>query len=287
MATEHTALDDLILNAHSRQQLRQYLAQPTHALMLTGPEGVGLGTIARTLGWRLAGPNTIYIAPTLHNKQKTTIINADDIAELGSMVRSHRSRAVVVILDGADQAVNGVFERMLKLIEEPVDNVYYIFTAHSLGSIPATILSRSALINIKLPSATDCTTLYDGLDRVTASQVKFAADRRPAEIKRLLTNSGEFDELTKSMQAAKEFLQGNVSKRLTLIDGIADKDAAIQLCRDVAKLVGTLAAGGRMSNGIQVSRQLDLLAVTVDRLTANGNQRLQLVNLAVNFGAMV
>ena len=89
------------------------------------------------------------------------------------------------------------------------------------------------------------------------------------------------------MQAAKEFLQGNVSKRLALIDGIADKDAAIQLCRDVAKLVGTLAASGRMSNGIQVSRQLDLLAVTVDRLTANGNQRLQLVNLAVNFGAMV
>lgn len=281
------SIEQLILHPRTRTQLEQFLTHPTHALMLTGPMGVGLGTIARTIGHQLAGANVIYVAPTLHNKQKTTIINADDIAELGSIVRNHRDNVLVIIIDGADCAVSGVFERMLKLIEEPVPKVYYIFTAHSLGPIPATILSRSALINIKLPSATDCMTLYDGLDRVTASQVKFAADRRPAEIKRLLTNSGEFDELTKSMQVAKEFLQGNVSKRLALIDGIADKDAAIQLCRDVAKLVGTLAASGRMSNGIQVSRQLDLLAVTVDRLTANGNQRLQLVNLAVNFGAMV
>lgn len=279
------SIEQLILHPRTRTQLEQFLTHPTHALMLTGPMGVGLGTIARTIGHQLAGANVIYVAPTLHNKQKTTIINADDIAELGSIVRNHRDNALVVIIDGADCAVSGVFERMLKLIEEPVPRVYYIFTAHSLQNIPATIMSRSALIKVLLPTEADCAVLYSELDSTVASQVKFMANRRPALIKRLTSDDNFFESESSSMQIAKEFMQNAVSRRMEIIDALPDKELATSLCHDLAQLVISLASTGRLKNSQKVASQLLLLSETADRLTNNGNLRLQLTNLAINFGA--
>ena len=279
------SIEQLILHPRTRTQLEQFLTHPTHALMLTGPMGVGLGTIARTIGHQLAGANVIYVAPTLHNKQKTTIINADDIAELGSIVRNHRDNVLVIIIDGADCAVSGVFERMLKLIEEPVPKVYYIFTAHSLQNIPATIMSRSALIKALLPTEADCAVLYSELDSTVASQVKFMANRRPALIKRLTSDDNFFASESSSMQVAKEFMQNAVSRRMEIIDALPDKESATSLCHDLAQLVISLASAGRLKNSQKVASQLLLLSETADRLTNNGNLRLQLTNLAINFGA--
>lgn len=279
------SIEQLILHPRTRTQLEQFLTHPTHALMLTGPMGVGLGTIARTIGHQLAGANVIYVAPTLHNKQKTTIINADDIAELGSIVRNHRDNVLVIIIDGADCAVSGVFERMLKLIEEPVSKVYYIFTAHSLQNIPATIMSRSALIKALLPTEADCAVLYSELDSTVASQVKFMANRRPALIKRLTSDDNFFVSESSSMQVAKEFMQNAVSRRMEIIDALPDKESATSLCHDLAQLVISLASAGRLKNSQKVTSQLLLLSETADRLTNNGNLRLQLTNLAINFGA--
>lgn len=279
------SIEQLILHPRTRTQLEQFLTHPTHALMLTGPMGVGLGTIARTIGHQLAGANVIYVAPTLHNKQKTTIINADDIAELGSIVRNHRDNVLVIIIDGADCAVSGVFERMLKLIEEPVPKVYYIFTAHSLQNIPATIMSRSALIKALLPTEADCAVLYSELDSTVASQVKFMANRRPALIKRLTSDDNFFVSESSSMLIAKEFMQNAVSRRMEIIDALPDKESATSLCHDLAQLVISLASAGRLKNSQKVASQLLLLSETVDRLTNNGNLRLQLTNLAINFGA--
>lgn len=279
------SIEQLILHPRTRTQLEQFLTHPTHALMLTGPMGVGLGTIARTIGHQLAGANVIYVAPTLHNKQKTTIINADDIAELGSIVRNHRDNVLVIIIDGADCAVSGVFERMLKLIEEPVPKVYYIFTAHSLQNIPATIMSRSALIKALLPTEADCAVLYSELDSTVASQVKFMANRRPALIKRLTSDDNFFVSESSSMQIAKEFMQNAVSSRMEIIDALPDKESATSLCHDLAQLVISLASAGRLKNSQKVASQLLLLSETADRLTNNGNLRLQLTNLAINFSA--
>ena len=279
------SIEQLILHPRTRTQLEQFLTHPTHALMLTGPMGVGLGTIARTIGHQLAGANVIYVAPTLHNKQKTTIINADDIAELGSIVRNHRDNVLVIIIDGADCAVSGVFERMLKLIEEPVPKVYYIFTAHSLQNIPATIMSRSALIKALLPIEVDCAVLYSELDSTVASQVKFMANRRPALIKRLTSDDNFFASESSSMQVAKEFMQNAVSSRMEIIDALPDKESATSLCHDLAQLVISLASAGRLKNSQKAASQLLLLSETADRLTNNGNLRLQLTNLAINFGA--
>ena len=116
-------LDELIIAPVTRRQLEAYLSSPVHALLLVGVAGLGLGTIARALADRVAGNDVVYLTPTNHNKQKTTIINADDIAGLPTILRDKRDHRLAVVIDDADQTVPGVFERMLKLIEEPVSGV--------------------------------------------------------------------------------------------------------------------------------------------------------------------
>lgn len=278
------SLDDLVLRDDTRSRLNDYLSKPSHALMLTGSIGCGLGTIAKALANRIAGANAIYIEPTQHNKQKTVIINADDIAELSMVVRDRRgSSSLAVVIDGADQTSAGVFERMLKLIEEPVAGVYYIFTAHSLDNIPATIISRSSLIKVELPTSEQCLGLYRGCDATKAAQIKFIADRRPAQIIRLLTGSdGDFEQQSTLVSLAKEFLQGSVSRRLEIVNEITEREVGVQYCNNLSKLLRVTSAN-KVANPHQLSARLELIDKTVTNLSATGNVKIQLINLALNF----
>lgn len=278
------SLDDLVLHDDTRSKLNDYLSRPSHALMLTGPTGCGLGIIAKTLANRIAGANAIYIEPTQHNKQKTVIINADDIAELSTIVRDRRGNSsLAVVVDGADQTSAGVFERMLKLIEEPVVGVYYIFTAHSLDNIPATIMSRSSLIKVELPTSEQCLGLYRGCDATKAAQIKFIADRRPAQIIRLLADSeGDFERQSMLVSLAKEFLQGSVSRRLEIINEITEREVGVQYCNNLSKLLRVTSAN-KVANPHQLGARLDLIDKTATNLSATGNVKIQLTNLALNF----
>lgn len=276
-------LDSLVLSEASRQQLDNYLAKPSHALMLTGLDGVGLGTVAKALARQLAGADVVYIQPTQHNKQKTTIINADDVADLATILRDRRDHPLAIVLDGADQTVNGVFERMLKLIEEPVVGVHYIFTAHNLSVIPATILSRSSLIKLTLPNSSACSNLYDGLELRMANQIKFIADRRPALICRLINDQEYFAEQVRVVELAKQFIGGSRSHRIQCVDAVSDKEQAIHLCQAIEQLLEHLLARQSSADMVAVSRRLGLVSLTADRLSNNGNVRIQLINLAINF----
>lgn len=277
-------LDDLVLHDDTKSRLNDYLARPGHALMLSGPIGCGLGTIAKALANQIAGANTIYIKPTQHNKQKTVIINADDIAELSMIVRDRRGNSsLAVVIDGANQASAGVFERMLKLIEEPVVGVHYIFTAHCLDNIPATIMSRSSLIKVELPTSGQCLELYRGCDATKAAQIRFIADRRPAQIIRLLADSeGDFERQSMLVSLAKEFLQGSVSRRLEIVNEITEREVGVQYCNNLSKLLCVTSAS-KVANPHQLGARLDLIDKTATNLSATGNVKIQLTNLALNF----
>ena len=277
-------LDDLVLHDDTKSRLNDYLSRPGHALMLSGPIGCGLGTIAKALANQIADTNTIFIKPTQHNKQKTVIINADDIAEMAMRVRDRRGNSsLAVVIDGADQTSAGVFERMLKLIEEPVVGVHYIFTAHCLDNIPATIMSRSSLIKVELPTSGQCLELYRGCDATKAAQIKFIADRRPAQIIRLLADSeGDFERQSMLVSLAKEFLQCSVSRRLEIVNEINEREVGVQYCNNLSKLLRVTSVN-KVANPHQLGARLDLIDKTATNLSATGNVKIQLTNLALNF----
>ena len=281
--TDRLDLDELIISPVTRRQLEAYLSSPVHALLLVGVAGLGLGAIARALADRVAGNDVVYLTPTNHNKQKTTIINADDIAGLPTILRDKRDHRLAVVIDDADQTVPGVFERMLKLIEEPVSGVYFIFTTHRISALPATILSRTGIIRVKAPAAEACRRLLDGVDAQLANQISWLAGNRPALTRRLVESGDQSQLDIASMTRAKQFMQAQRPRRIEQIDVIADRESGLALCAAIARILTVMLVGGGPVEAATIARRLDLLSETADRLSANGNVRLQLLNLAVNF----
>lgn len=281
--TDRLDLDELVISPATRRQLEAYLSSPVHALLLVGVSGLGLGTIARALADRVAGNDVVYLMPTNHNKQKTTIINADDIAGLPTILRDKRDHRLAVVIDDADQTAPGVFERMLKLIEEPVSGVYFIFTTHRISALPATILSRTGTIRVKAPAAEACRRLLDGVDAQLANQISWLADNRPALTRRLVESGDQSQLDIASMTRAKQFMQAQRPHRIEQIDAIADRESGLALCVATARILTVMLVGGGPVEAATIARRLDLLSETADRLSANGNVRLQLLNLAVNF----
>ena len=281
--TDRLDLDELIISPVTRRQLEAYLSSPVHALLLVGVAGLGLGTIARALADRVAGNDVVYLTPTNHNKQKTTIINADDIAGLPAILRDKRDHCLAVVIDDADQTAPGVFERMLKLIEEPVSGVYFIFTTHRISALPATILSRTGTIRVKAPASEACRRLLDGVDAQLANQISWLAGNRPALTRRLVEFGDQSQLDIASMTRAKQFMQAQRPHRIEQIDVIADRESGLALCVATARILTVMLVGGGPVGAATIARRLDLLSETADRLSANGNVRLQLLNLAVNF----
>ena len=280
---------DLILHPVSQRQLKNYLNKPAHALLLTGENGVGLCTIAKTLAKEIASTSVAFIEPTFHDKQKTRIINADDMRDLFELTRAKRASNFVILIDDADLSAAGVFERILKLLEEPIANIFYILTSHQPERLPATIRSRTQTIEILPPPESSLEKLFekDTKPKPTAAklnQIKFLGQRKPAEITRLLTNEEYFRERATVMNMAKSFVQGRSIDRLKIVAEVsAGKDArnaAIELTKSVSQLL--LLTMPRSHNQKIASMNLETVSTIIDNLHQNGNVRAQLTNLALN-----
>lgn len=274
------SLDKLIIEPTTEQALENYLAQPAHSLMLVGASGVGLGTIAQTLGHTIAGGSTIFLTPTTHKQQKTSIINADDIADLIRITRDKRDEPLAIVINDADKTAPGVFERLLKLIEEPVPNICYIITTHNLSTIPATIMSRSNVIRLKLPNESQCASLLSRLDTRKRTQIEFLAPNQPAEIRRLIDDEAYFGDMAATVRDARSLLTGNLAARLELISDIKDRDEALKLCQNTARLI-TLTMRRDSQNAAKWVQRLNIVNKTADSLALNANLRLELLNLAL------
>ncbi len=271
----------LVLDEYTRALIERYLDSPTQAMMLTGAVGVGLSTIARTLGRQLAGANVVYLTPTLHNAQKTAIINADDIEYITRIVRDKRSERLVIIMDDIDHTAPGVFEYILKIVEEPAPNVNYLFTTHHIANIPQTILSRTQVIDICQPSANACSSLLSGLDSVKSAQIMFLANRRPASMCRLINNSSEFENAAKQIRIAKRFITGTIDTRLALVAPYKDRSDVMQFVNMLAKLTEYIHQSGKVERDAKLADNLQLISTTASNIQANGNVKAQLLNLAM------
>ncbi|MDR0957256.1 MAG: AAA family ATPase [Candidatus Nomurabacteria bacterium] len=282
--------DDLILHQTTQKTLENYLRQPTHALLLTGENGVGLGTIAQSLAHEIAGANTLFISPKLHNTQKTATINVEDIRNLHELTRTQRAENFAIIIDDADKMTIDAPQAFLKLLEEPNAHIFYILTSHISAKLPLTILSRAQEIKVLPTSGEIYEKVFDAIchsefssestnkDKSRLAQIKFLATGKPAEMTRLLTDEQYFRDSAATMETAKTFLQGSMAQRLKTVVTTTTHDDALILVQNIAKLVILMAQ--KIKNPAE---KLNLISATIENLSANGNVKTQLLNLALNF----
>lgn len=201
---------------------------PPQSLLLSGPSGVGLLTVARAI----AAPSTpLLVRP---DATKTTpIISVETIRELYTQSRTKTREHRVVIIDDADKMSLGAQAAFLKLLEEPNASTYFILTAHTPTQLLPTIRSRVQQLSVQPISLAQSEALLDSYtitDPTKRMQLLFLASGLPAELARLAENPEYFQSKASLISDARTLITAVPYQKLQLIQRYRnDRDEALRL----------------------------------------------------------
>lgn len=271
----------LQLHPSSQIQIDRLANNLPQSLLLSGPTGVGLATLARQIaGKHLAG----FIQP---QNQKGEVdqegtVSVEMIRELYDATRSKQKHARVIVIDDADRMSPSASGAFLKLLEEPTEHTHFILTSHRPQALLPTIRSRVQEVKIQSLDAThseEYLSLLDVSDKTKRMQLQFIALGLPAEITRLLSNDEYFKNKAELMGDARTLLTAKTYDKLLIVQKYqSSRELALQLL-DSALIIARRGISAKPQQAL-VS-QLDMLLTTRENITANFNVRLQLTRLVL------
>lgn len=125
------------------------LKQVPHALLFSGPSGVGKTTTARILAAEIQASDVIEV-------DAASTGGVDAIRSLIDVTRySTGGGQRILILDEAQSITRQGFEALLKTLEEPPENTTFVLVTTEAHKIPETILSRLAEFTFQAVSEND------------------------------------------------------------------------------------------------------------------------------------
>ena len=250
-----------------------YLSQPAHALLLSGPIGIGLYTIAHHIA-REIDPHA-YIHDVMPDEKHT--ITIETVRGLYKLTRSQRETALVVIIDDAEAMGREAQNALLKLLEEPVEHVHFILTTHLPQQLLATITSRAqhiALTPLAMGNTDQLITLDDD---ALCAQIRFLADGLPAEVVRLTSSDAYLAQKTKLTRDARAFLEGDSYARLLLVKEFsADREQAESFLATLTMLVSFMLFQRQSAEYVSLLENIETVR---SRLQQNAHVRTQLTYL--------
>lgn len=124
----------------------------SHALLITGKEGVGKASFAKNFALEILGDENInnpdlLIIEKEEGKKEIGVNNVRKIANFINQT-SAASQAKFIIIDSACQLNKSSANAILKILEEPHPGNYLILISHNLGKILPTIRSRCNIVKI-------------------------------------------------------------------------------------------------------------------------------------------
>jgi len=190
--------DDLLAQEHVTTTLRTALetGRIAHAYLFSGPRGVGKTSAARILAKALnceKGPvpdpcNSCSACTEISQGRHVDVIEIDGASNNGvDEVRNLREnvryaptggKSKVYIIDEVHMLTVQAFNALLKTLEEPPDNVLFIFATTEPHKIPPTIISRCQRFDFRrIPVSV----IVDNLEKICASE-NIDVDRDALEI---------------------------------------------------------------------------------------------------------
>ncbi len=253
------------------------------SLLLSGPVGVGLGTIAHYIAATI-GDVTLTVLPEKLEKIdiEKGVISIGSIRRLYNQTKTIQTGKLVIIIDYAERMAPTSQNAFLKLLEEPGRGVYFLLATHTPSKLLPTITSRSQHIEIRPITSKQSEDFLDSLhidDAQKRTQLLFMADGLPAEITRLTQDDDYFAAQAAIVRDARELLQASVYKKLVVAQRYKDnREGALTLLRDASNILRRSISQKPTSDLI---RQIDGLLYAYGQIQANGNIRLCLARLVV------
>lgn len=273
----------LLYNPASKKLLDRIVLDMPHALLLDGPDGVGLATIARDIAWHdLAG---VIQSTDADGNVDTSTKGSIRISQVRELIQSTRGKLTsrrVYVIDDIDKMTLQSQNAFLKLLEEPNEFTSFILTTHRPQQLLPTVLSRVQRVHIGLVSDADSRAFIkkNGIsDTRKTEQLLFLASGLPAELTRLIKDEARFATQSKYVADARTLLQGTPYERAMIAHKYhGDRVSAL----DMLTLGQRIARHSLQTTATEaLVARTEHLANTYERIAANGNIRLQLMDFVL------
>lgn len=244
----------------------------SHALLVSGPSGVGKIQLAEHLVSSLLGlpapqklelakqsvPDLVVVTP----EEKKTTISVDQIRELGQWMTlsSHGQAGKVAVVVPAESMTIAAANALLKTLEEPVPERWLMLISHEPSRLPATVLSRCERVSVDPPKqdvALDWLKTQ-GHEKEMATHALAWANGSPLDAESLIS-SGKIEILHRLNQGLQGLLSGRGS-RFELARELNELDFA-EILNALRKTAIELI---RARNGVEMGITSDFSGYVID-----------------------
>lgn len=262
----------LLLHEASRKQLNAALDSGSHAVLLRGIKGVGLATIAT----KKTSPMYVVKPELLTKTSSIPQISVDQVRELYTVARGKTSSLQTILIDDADTMTLPAQNSLLKLLEEPIENIRFVLTSHNPEKLLPTLHSRVQAVEV-LPVDTKMTAgILSAVDsELKQRQLQFIAGDLPAELYRLVHDEAYYQKVASQAALARKMVEASIYERLVLVfREKLDRVAAMQL---IEYMLNFICRDARTSSLSRADKLID----AYEAIKQNGNVRLHLMQAMV------
>ncbi len=193
-----------------------------HAIIISGEEGTGRHTLAKYLAKSIIcsgdnapcdkcrdctlydsgnHPDIIFVCPE-DGKKSITAAKARDI-RMQAFVKPHMGGKKVFIIENSETLAPVAQNIMLKTLEEPPENVYFILLTLNSAALLDTIISRCACFELSHPEQAESREYIESLKKYAPADIDAALKTAKSNIGMALrilegTSKGKTDEIAQS-----------------------------------------------------------------------------------------
>lgn len=224
----------LVTHKSTKQQIDNFITNPSHAIALVGSKGVGKKALAIYISERLLGKkiseNTSELFIT--SSGSTGSISIENVREIVSFLKlkapGQSNIKRIVIIENAHFLTIEAQNALLKTLEEPANDAVIILTTTNKNSLLATINSRVKHISIATPLKKDVIDFFsDQHDLQDVEKNWLISNGRVGLLHSLLTEQEHG--LLPYIQEAKSILSSDIYGKLSSIERLTKQDVNLLL----------------------------------------------------------
>ncbi len=277
---------------HFRERLAA--GQLPHALMLVGEQHTGKSQFAIALSrlllcshtqgalncghchaCRLSASGSHGDFQWVQPEDKSRVIKIEQIRNVVRFTNTTAGFGVrkVIVLAPADSMNLNAYNALLKSLEEPTKDTYFILVCHGIHGVPATIRSRCQILRLATPHPEACLNWLDRTtsDREQSQQLLSLAGGLPLLAHQLYSGDGG-EELAAQRLGLRALLGGQISVHQAA-EAWSEADVSVfldQLAWELQRLSGSLSLTQlRTSKGRGIFRLLDEI-IRLQRAVSSG-----------------
>ena len=257
-----------LLHNTTAKQLQEMQDAEARAILIIGGE---VGNQEEVAAWMTesqadAAATLVYSSPTV-----------DEIRSINQHARTAGSTRRSVVIYKIDQAKHEAQNALLKLLEEPTQDLVYILTASTIEPILPTVVSRCAQVWLKKPDIDGYIKRFEAHSPSTQSVAHKTTGGNVKGMQAYLAGENAI------MTEAKSLVSAAAYTRLSKVNDLAkDRDHATALVLALQRIYHFLLTKQIAKPDPQMASRLEACCLAHDRLLMNSNTKLVLDELFIS-----